>query len=313
MDEKKHTWGELYNTLQEMQHELEDESFLKCLALVAALEKSQTLFEIRNTIDTFPLSEYELNRFNSLCLDGIVNTIYELDPLLTLILTTKNLQTFKYYCYRGFLQECHVVQLCKLGHTEMLEFAIEEKFIGFYGTSPLRGLATSLNVNMDTSSINMDTYRISNVLIDHNEIPYSNCTIGYLTAAYGNMDTMRMILKKFPCYIYEYIRASLAAKNTAMTKLIIDTAYEHKNEICCKDDEILEWCFMRLCEYGELDLIKYMVKRGEFDIHFDNDSYVFEARYFGKSEVLNYLLELGLQDGYRTLAHGYTHYFSKID
>lgn len=274
MNEKKYDWGELHDTLREMETELEDTSFLKCLRLVTALENSRTLEGIRNSVDMFPLSEYELDRFNSLCLDGIVNTIYNLDPLLTLILRTNNVRAFKYYSSRGFLQECHVVQLCKLGRTEMLEFAIDEKCFESYGS--------------------FDIYRLSSVII-YDEIN-NNCNIGYLTAAYGNMDTTQMFLEKFPHYSTEIIKASLATKNIKMTKMIIDIAYEHFKEERYKDDDLLEWCLLRLCEYGELEMIKYMVKRGEVDLNFDGVSCMFEARYFHQDETVEYLLSIGLPE-----------------
>jgi hypothetical protein len=126
--------------------------------------------------------------------------------------------------------------------------------------------------------------------------PIVNYNIGYLAAAYGNMDTTQMFLEKFPQYSTEIIKASLATKNIKMTKMIIDIAYEYFKEERYKDDNLLEWCLLLLCEYGELEMIKYMVKRGEVDLNFDGAGCVFDARYFHQDETAEYLLSIGLPE-----------------
>jgi hypothetical protein len=107
MDEKKlsiHSWGELYETLLEMKEKGDDphdELFARVFDLFPKLDKAQTLTEVREIIDKDAwFTKTELDRINSLCLDGILNTINVngTTPMSALVSDhAKYLETLKFY------------------------------------------------------------------------------------------------------------------------------------------------------------------------------------------------------------------------
>jgi hypothetical protein len=75
---KTYSWGELYDTLKEMEAKgdsHQDPLFTRVFQLFEALDAAKTLVEIKKIVKDCPLTEFEINRINSSCLDGIIKSI----------------------------------------------------------------------------------------------------------------------------------------------------------------------------------------------------------------------------------------------
>lgn len=290
MENKNTLWGEMYDTLYEMKDELKDESFLKCLQLVDSLEKSSTLVEIKNSIDSYPLTTYELNRFNSLCLDGIINTIDNADPLLALIRTSNirstlspkgdNFQTFVYYFGKKFCSTKHIAEICLFGRTEMLEYILFRK------------------------SLPEDTKTPNNYSIDHEccyifrdisiyDKKHDIITAGSIAAAKGYMDMVKLIFEKLHCCCNVPLHDALSAKNTEIARYILERTYEHQKKGCDECNNIND-IFVILCTYGNLELIQYMIDKNWVDLKPETYALVVgidEAQYYNQLHVAKFLEE----------------------
>lgn len=280
MENKNTIWGEMYDTLYEMKDELKDASFLKCLQLVDSLEKSSTLTEIKNSIDSYPLTTYELNRFNSLCLDGIINTIDNSDPLLALIRTSDNFQTFVYYFGKKFCSTKHIAEICLFGRTKMLEYVLFRK------------------------SLPEDTKTPNNYPIDHEccyifrditiyDKKHDIITAGSIAAAKGYMNMVKLVMEKLHCCCDRPLREALAAKNIEIAQYILETTYEHQKKGCNECDDIND-IFVILCTYGNLELIQYMIDKNWVDLKpgtYALDVGINEAQYYNQLHVVKFLEE----------------------
>lgn len=290
METKSTIWGEMYDTLYEMKDELKDASFLKCLQLVDSLEKSFNFEEIKNSIDSYPLTTYELNRFNSLCLDGIVNTIFfqkitipigsidKSDPLLALIRTSDNFQTFVYYFGKKFCSARHIAEICLFGRTKMLEYVLFRK--------PLpKDTKTPNNYPNDHECC----YIFHNITIYDKE---QYTTIGAIAAAKGHMDMVKLIFEKLHCCCNMPLRYALSAKNTEIARYILERTYEHQKK-CDEYDDVND-IFVILCTYGNLELIQYMIDKNWIDLKpgtYALNVGIDEAQYYNQLHVVKFLEE----------------------
>lgn len=270
----------MYDTLYEMKDELKDESFLKCLQLVDSLEKSSTLAEIKNSIDSYPLTTYELNRFNSLCLDGIINTIDNADPLLALIRTSDNFQTFLYYFGKKFCATRHITEICLFGRTEMLDYVLFRKLLP-------KDTKTPNNYPVDHECC----YIFRDITIYDKK--HDIITIGSIAAAKGYMDMVKLIFEKLHCCCNAPLRDALSAKNTEIARYILERTYEHQEKGCNECNDIND-IFVILCTYGNLELIQYMIDKNWVDLKpgtYALDVGIDEAQYYNQLHVVKFLEE----------------------
>lgn len=98
----KYSWGPLYETLKEMHDKGDshnDPLFNRAFELFSLLDNAKTIEEVRIIInEKCTFSPMEINRINSPCLDGIIATIKERDPLEELIRSYwKYMDTCRFY------------------------------------------------------------------------------------------------------------------------------------------------------------------------------------------------------------------------
>lgn len=103
-EQKTYSWGELYETLTEMKQngdDCQDELFTRIFTLFSTLDKTQTIKEVQEIIKNEKFTEIEINRINSSCFDGIINTIHDTNPLGKLVAKCPNcIDTFIFYSTR---------------------------------------------------------------------------------------------------------------------------------------------------------------------------------------------------------------------
>lgn len=99
---KTYSWGELYDTLKEMEAKgdsHQDPLFTRVFQLFEALDAAKTLAEIKKLVKNCKLTEFEINRINSSCLDGIIKSIFISHKPLKFLLHTssKYVESCKFY------------------------------------------------------------------------------------------------------------------------------------------------------------------------------------------------------------------------
>lgn len=67
-----YSWGPLYETLMEFTEPIQDELFQRAFELFYKLDMAKNIETVIELLDQYKFTEYELNRINSLCLDGLI-------------------------------------------------------------------------------------------------------------------------------------------------------------------------------------------------------------------------------------------------
>lgn len=114
-EQKTYSWGELYDTLKEMEQNgdiIEDELFQRFFKVVEALENAQTYDEISNTIKSLNFSTTEINRINSSCLDGLLEYILSNERLRIFLEKTTRIDTVNFLIKKNIIEYNHLFALC---------------------------------------------------------------------------------------------------------------------------------------------------------------------------------------------------------
>lgn len=100
----EYTWGELYETLKEFNEPIEDELFQRFFKLVDDLENEADPNNFVNTIKSIIFTETEINRINSLCLDGLFDfaKAYDSPPMKKFLETTAYKDTVNFIISKKF-------------------------------------------------------------------------------------------------------------------------------------------------------------------------------------------------------------------
>lgn len=134
MEEKKsesHSWGELYETMQTLEGEWTDRILEKGFEIMKKLDSAKTINEVETIVRENPLTTYELNRINSLCLDGIYfSSITSISDLIKT--KPQYVEACKYYVANfgtrlDFSQEqiSYLLEIaCKWGRKEMAQILL---------------------------------------------------------------------------------------------------------------------------------------------------------------------------------------------
>lgn len=112
-----YSWGEFYETTKNCDGYSDEEK--KQFAVFEALDKATTLEEIKEIIE--PLTEYEINRLNSPCLDGIIFTMKDLGQKLY---EKEYVETYKYYMDKN-LVHLSVNFIAAIGFMETLKAILD--------------------------------------------------------------------------------------------------------------------------------------------------------------------------------------------
>lgn len=131
MSDQNYSWGELYETLKEMEEKgdcHEDQELEKTCNLIASLEKTTTMRAAKKLIKNTIISDYELQRINSPCLEGLLPTGTEKDSILALVKLPEGVRymdTFKFYMKRITAYN-NFFEICKYGTKEMIELLMNK-------------------------------------------------------------------------------------------------------------------------------------------------------------------------------------------
>lgn len=130
----KYTWGELYETLKELEEKgdcHEDKELQKTCTLISSLEKTKTMRAAKKLIKSAIISDYELQRINSPCLEGLLLTGTDKDPIIMLMkLCPHYMDTFRFYMDR-ITTYSNFSEACVYGTKEMIEL-LTNKNISHY-------------------------------------------------------------------------------------------------------------------------------------------------------------------------------------
>lgn len=110
-----YSWGELYDTLKEMERNgdtIEDELFQRFFKVVETLEDAKTYDEISNTIKSLNFSTTEINRINSSCLDGLLEYILSNERLRAFVGKTTRIDTVNFLIKKNIIEYSHLFALC---------------------------------------------------------------------------------------------------------------------------------------------------------------------------------------------------------
>lgn len=119
-----YSWGEFYDTLQELEGPSENEDVEKGLALIKALQQVKFKKEIREALDKFPLTEIQRLRMNSLCLDGIIASYKKKNPIVNVVKKNLGMDTYLYYLERKIGSPC-LALACKYGRKDLVEHMVK--------------------------------------------------------------------------------------------------------------------------------------------------------------------------------------------
>lgn len=128
-----YSWGELYETLKGMEKNgdfIEDEFFQKVFKLFDRLDKINSYQEIQEILQEFTLTEYEINRINSSCLDGIIFSInIKYWQPYTAVCKIKFFETAKYYLKHIEKSKCNRYDMlagaCECGNFDLVKLLVE--------------------------------------------------------------------------------------------------------------------------------------------------------------------------------------------
>lgn len=128
MENKTSVWGEFYETLKEMEANNDlhnDENLTKSCKLIDSLIEAKDLETIREHINFYKLSQVEIDRINSKCLDGIIASVFSENPMRTLIeKDPRNTFTCNYYLDKKLAKRC-LLFACEKGAIDIVKIFVE--------------------------------------------------------------------------------------------------------------------------------------------------------------------------------------------
>ena len=133
---------------------------------------------------------------------------------------------------------------------------------------------------------NLDGVKILLGKINENDLGEIFADVCY----YGHYDIAKLLLKKYPKININYNEGDALIRACEQDHLEIIKLLLQQSAI---DVHILDECAIRiLCEHGQLDIVKYMLKKfPDINIHHNNESILYSACIGGHIKVVNFLLE----------------------
>jgi hypothetical protein len=120
-----YSWGEFYDTVSTCDEYTDEQR--KQFLVFEALDKTATLKEIRKVLKQYKLSEIEINRLNSPCLDGLLVSVKYKKPLQKIIKSfprdERYLETCKYYLEKSISKRC-LFMASKYGREKIVELLL---------------------------------------------------------------------------------------------------------------------------------------------------------------------------------------------
>lgn len=188
MNSQNYSWGTLYETLATCEGDHEDKSLQKIFSLFHRLDSATTLNEIKTLLKETPLTDYEKNRVNSACYDGLLVSAFKKHPLYTLIrIYPEYLDTCKFYLSKKILEETSLLyRACEYRREKIVNILLDYKIcidnLFFTAVEPavLQGYLPIIQILMERGLINKDNivtfFRIS---CDHNKVDVVKYLLSY--------------------------------------------------------------------------------------------------------------------------------------
>lgn len=303
----KYSWGELYETLKEMQRngdETKDPFLLRMINLFDRLNSVNTIEELRSILEKEKFTEYEQNRINSRCLDGILLTFMKEDIPESLVKNyTEYIDAILYYINRGLINKRHLcMYAAKFGKNEFAKFILERDIITssddlhcFMGAIILS--CETLPQNIETSKIllqkgvnlnNRNFYKFVTARCVINNISMVKFLIElgiddyFVNTAFLRF-TVENPLSTYRCFTHEE-KVPIIGQTLEEIK---SAPIEHTRE---KVGQFLEK--LDTWEQKRVEFVRYLLDNGA-DVHIDNDDAISQSAIDGKISMVRLLLEYG--------------------
>lgn len=237
MEEKKYSWGELYETTKEMEEKGEkiiSPLLQKFFALFHELDNAKTIAKVYKIISDISISTEEQNYINSSCLDGILLSIEYDNPLCNLIEQRKEyVETCKYYLSKGFVKRA-------------LFRAIE------YNKPKIVELLLKYRANPNKVKIPSGSFG-------------GRCPL-FMAIKSKNIDIIRILIENGAKVTYELLDTSIAYENVEIFKLLFNTRRLYEDY----ENDATGILHAAIYEYRDneqiLEMIEFLLQNGaEFD------------------------------------------------
>lgn len=322
MDPINYSWGEFYETMTGCDGYKDDTKLQEQFAIIEALEKVKSLSEITEVVQRFALTENEINRLNSPCLDGILKTVEHDKPLEKLVNQyPRYLDSIKFYFAKGLIHKSDAngmlniavshnsIELVNilLKHTiykDDIDKAIH-KAINNNNLDIVKAITKKfLITNFYTEACGAGSVEIVQFLLNtYGEPVESKRQMFVCAVASGSCEMVRFLLKRGEGYWSpDALCESIGKRNFQVTKLLLS---------CTNKIRDLKRAMLDACKIGSIDTARLLLDMGvklQYDRTNDDRDYspsvssflVEELKYlcnavtYNQIDMVNFLLDNGV-------------------
>lgn len=316
MDPINYSWGEFYETMTSCEGYKDDEKLQNQFAIIEALEKVKSLEEITEIVHRFSLTENEINRLNSPCLDGILKTAEHDKPLEKLVNQyPKYLDSIKFYFAKGLIHKKDTNGMLNIAvshnsidlvnillrhqvYSDDLNKAIF-KAINNHNLDIVKAISKKFRItNFSTSACGAGSVEIVQFLLNtYGEPTESKQQMFECAVASGSCEMVRFLLKRGAEYWSpNALCRAIEERNFQITKLLLN---------CTDKIHDLKKAMFEACKVGAIDTAKLLINMGvklrydnpiivpvEF-YHIDELKYLYHAISYNQIDMVNFLLDNG--------------------
>jgi hypothetical protein len=312
MDPINYSWGEFYETMTSCEGYKDDEKLQNQFAIIEALEKVKSLEEITEIVHRFALTENEINRLNSPCLDGILKTVEHDKPLEKLVNQyPKYLDSIKFYFAKGLIN--------KKDTNGMMSIAVSHNSIDLVNillrhTLYKDDLDKAIFKSIDNN--NIDIVKTIGKKFSIVDFSMHACMVGsveilqFLLNTYGepvdlkklmfehavssgSCEMVRFLLKRGVEYWSpNALCTAIEKRNFQVTKLLLS---------CTDKIHDLKKAMIEACKVGSIDTVKLLIDMGvkvqseigDHLLYTYDDGYLPTAVNYNQIDMVNFLLDNG--------------------
>lgn len=264
-------WGEFYSTVLQCEDCTSQEQ--KQFEIFFELNNAKTLKEVRKILKKFPLTEEEVNRLNSRCLDGILVSAKYKRPLQILIRSyPQYIETCRYYLDKNMVKRS-LIMACSQGRKQIVELLLEK--------------GADMHAKKDEALSRACSHiEIVQLLLDKG-IDIRARTHALIHASHlGTIATVKLLLKNGADPRANHNKALYTAcvrGNIKIAQLLIENGAEFRFQ---------HNCLLTAIKNGTIKAVKFLLEHTD-NIHVENDKYLYEASVRGYTEIVTLLLERG--------------------